>query len=226
MEFETWEPVYEAVLAAFGYDRAADERARDLLRSLLDGPGYDPTELGVAGRTVAVAGGAAGLLDDLDGVRAADAVFATSDAAARLDERGVAVDCVVTDLDGSPDTVRDLAARGTPVAVHAHGDNIPALRAVVPDLPAGMVMPTTQARPVGVTHNPGGFTDGDRAAFLADALEARGLTFPGWAFDDPSVDPVKQRKLAWAERLLYWLERRRGDRFEVLDGRRAGLSAP
>jgi hypothetical protein len=27
----------------------------------------------------------------------------------------------------------------------------------------------------------------------------------------------------WAERLLYWLERRRDERFELLDGRRATL---
>jgi uncharacterized Rossmann fold enzyme len=34
---------------------------------------------------------------------------------------------------------------------------------------------------------------------------------------------MKRRKLAWAERLLYWLERRRGERFSVLDGRRNGI---
>ena len=42
-------------------------------------------------------------------------------------------------------------------------------------------------------------------------------------FDDPGVGPTKRRKLAWAERLLYWLERRRGERFDVLDGRREAI---
>ena len=228
MEFETWEPVYEAILADFGYDRTTDERARDLLAELLTPPCYDIAALSGADGTVAIAGGAERLTDsdDLERARDADVVFAASDAATRLRARGVTVDCMVTDLDGEPDTARELAAQGTPVAVHAHGDNIPALRDLVPDLPAEAVIPTTQARPTGRVHNVGGFTDGDRAAFLADSLGAGTLAFPGWAFDDPGVDAEKRQKLRWAERLLYWLERRRDERFAVLDGRRDSLSAP
>ena len=71
--------------------------------------------------------------------------------------------------------------------------------------------------------NFGGFTDGDRAAFLADELGAADLRFVGWDFDDPAVGPEKARKLRWAERLLHLLERRRGDRFGVLEGRRAAI---
>jgi len=36
---------------------------------------------------------------------------------------------------------------------------------------------------------------------------------------------MKARKLDWAARLLRWLERRRDERFGVLDGRRADLDA-
>ncbi|MFC6736148.1 hypothetical protein ACFQEQ_07845, partial [Halolamina salina] len=74
--------------------------------------------------------------------------------------------------------------------------------------------------------NFGGFTDGDRDAFLADALGAGELRFVGWQFDDPDVGELKARKLHWAERLLYWLETRRGERFVVLDGRREELRLP
>jgi hypothetical protein len=35
---------------------------------------------------------------------------------------------------------------------------------------------------------------------------------------------MKARKLQWAEHLLYWLERRRDDRFDVLEGRRDALT--
>ena len=98
-----------------------------------------------------------------------------------------------------------------------------ALRDRVPDLAHGAVLPTTQAAPAGPVSNPGGFTDGDRAAFLADARGADRLVFVGWDFDDPDVDPLKRQKLEWAERLLRWLERRRGERFDVLDGRRQGI---
>ncbi len=226
MEFAVWESAYEAILADLGYGRGADERARDLLGDLLEPPvGVAPA---LDGATVAVAGGADCLTEtgNLALARGADIVFAASNAARRLRDHDVPVDCMVTDLDKSPATARDLTAEGTPVAVHAHGDNLELLRRVVPELRPGAVIPTTQARPAGVVRNYGGFTDGDRAAFLADAMGADRLCFPGWAFDDPTVGAEKRRKLGWAERLLYWLERRRDERFRVLDGRRPDIVAP
>jgi uncharacterized Rossmann fold enzyme len=116
-----------------------------------------------------------------------------------------------------------LTERGVPVAVHAHGDNDGAIRKVVPDCDGAFVLPTTQAEPHGPVRNFGGFTDGDRAAFLADHLGAARLVLVGWDFDDPTVGSAKARKLEWAERLLHWLERRRDERFAALDGRRAAI---
>jgi len=163
MNFESWEPVYEAILSDFGYERTADERARDLLVDLLSGSDVRGVEhLDIAG-TVAIAGAADTLEDDLDLAEGADVVFGASDAASRLREAGITVDCMVTDLDKRPDTAREFAAQGTPVAVHAHGDNAPALREFVPELDPATLVPTTQARPVGPVRNFGGFTDGDRA---------------------------------------------------------------
>ncbi len=224
MEFEEWEPVYEAICRDFGYGRAGDERARDCLASLTDE--FDPSQLSVArDASVVVAGAGPSLSDaeELERARAGDVVFAASTAVDVLESHGVDVDCMVTDLDKNPETVRRLTERGTPVAVHAHGDNLEAIRKVVPDCDLEYVLPTTQAEPRGPVRNVGGFTDGDRAAFLADHLGADRLVFVGWDFDDESVDESKARKLEWAERLLYWLERRRDERFDVLDGRRAAI---
>ena len=223
MDFAEWEPVYEAILADFGWTRAADERARDLLGATLSGDTFDPDDLEVAGNTVVVGGAGPSLASDLGVVQDADLVFAASAAADTIRDAGLAVDCMVTDLDKNPRTARELSRAGVPVAVHAHGDNVPELRTVVPGLEPAAVIPTTQAAPVDGIRNFGGFTDGDRAAFMADHLDAGDLRFAGWDFDDPDVEPEKARKLAWAERLLYWLERRRGTSFEVLDGRRAGI---
>jgi len=224
MEFETWEPAYEAILADFGYDRAADRRTRDRLATLLWGSEtFPPADLGVSGQSVAVAGAGPTLESDVGLARRADAVFAASTAADRLEARGVGVDCLVTDLDKTPETARELAGRGTPVAVHAHGDNLPAVEQYVPAMHAPSLIPTTQAEPVDPVRNFGGFTDGDRAAFLADALGAGRLLFPGWSFEDSSVDDEKARKLVRARRLLRWLERRRGEQFAVLDGMRDAI---
>jgi len=221
MNFETWEPVYERVLADFGYERAADEAARDLLAGLT-GP-FDIQRLDFAGSHVAVAAPGNALRASLGRVGEADRVVAVSSAGRTLREVGVPIDVLVTDLDGHPETARALSAAGTPVAVHAHGDNADALREHVPRMEHANVLPTTQAAPTGPVLNFGGFTDGDRGAFLADHLGADLLTFPGWDLDDPTVGTEKRRKLHWAARLLRWLERRRDESFPVLDGRRGSL---
>lgn len=221
MNFAEWEPVYAAILADFGYSRAADEHARDFVATRMQA--FDTDRLCVAGETVAIAGAAPSLPDELEAVRAADAVFAASAAADVLLDAGIDVDCMTTDLDKTPATAQALTLEGTPVAIHAHGDNIPALHTHLSGFDRRHVLATTQAAPVGPVRNFGGFTDGDRAAFLADHLGAAALVFPGWTVDDPTVGPQKRRKLVWAERLLWWLESRRGERFGVLDGRRARI---
>jgi len=226
MDFETWDPVYDAILDDFGFGRAADERARDvfvgMLRSI-EGAVFDVDALDFSGQAVAVAGAAASLGDDLDVAREADAVVAASSAARQLRAAGVGVDCMVTDLDGTPETAVRLTTYRTPVAIHAHGDNTRAIQEFAPQCQLSHVLPTTQAAPADPVRNFGGFTDGDRAAFLADHLGASSLVFPGWDFDDTTVAAMKRQKLRWAERLLYWLERRRDERFAILDGRREAI---
>ena len=219
MDFETWEPVYETILDDFGYPQTGDERARDRLADLVTPFEVDRLDH-VEGTTVAVAGAGPSLPRELDRARRADAVFAASSAADTLRVYGIEIDLMTTDLDKNPETARALTHEGVPVAVHAHGDNLPAVEEHVPEMDPEEVLATTQAAPVGPVYNFGGFTDGDRGAFLADHLGAEKLVFPGWDFEDPSVGSEKRHKLRWAERLLAWLERRREERFDVLDGRR------
>jgi len=223
VNFADWEPAYEAVLAEFGFDRVADERARDRLAALVEPFALDRLEAALAGKTVAIAGAGPSLPDETDLLRAADAVVAASSAADVVAAAGFDVDLMVTDLDKNPGSARAFSRQGVPVAVAAHGDNVPAIEEWVPRCDERHLLGTTQAAPAGPVVDLGGFTDGDRAAFIADHAGADRLVFPGWDFDDPSVGGIKRRKLAWAARLLHWLERRRGERFDVLDGRRDDL---
>lgn len=225
MEFHIWEPVYERILADFGFGHAADKQARNHLATIVEPFDFDSL-CEFEGKTVAVAGAAPTLTDELAVAETADRVVAASSAAATLRDAGVGVDLAVTDLDGAPKQLAAASHEGTPVAVHAHGDNIEALDRWVPAFASEQLLPTTQAAPAGSVQNFGGFTDGDRAAFLADTLGASELRFPGWSFEDPEVSKLKEKKLGWAERLLYWLETRRGETFELLDGRRGSLSLP
>ncbi|QIB74728.1 DUF115 domain-containing protein [Halogeometricum borinquense] len=221
MEFLDWEPVYELILDDFGYPREGDERARDVMAAYARP--FDTDRVDCTGKRVAVVGAAPSLPSEVDAVADADAVFTASTATDVVRNAGYEVDLMVTDLDKNPETARRRTQNGTPVAAHAHGDNIPAIREWLPRFDAAHVLATTQAAPVENVANYGGFTDGDRAAFLADAFGAAELQFVGWEFDDPSVDAEKARKLRWAERLLYLLERRRDDRFAILDGRRESI---
>jgi uncharacterized Rossmann fold enzyme len=86
------------------------------------------------------------------------------------------------------------------MVIHAHGDNIDAIEAHVPSL--STVLGTTQARPLTNVFNIGGFTDGDRAVFLAKEYGARTVSAIGFDFSDSSVSPTKKRKLQWAKQLL------------------------
>ncbi|WP_336359233.1 6-hydroxymethylpterin diphosphokinase MptE-like protein [Haladaptatus sp. ZSTT2] len=222
MDYSSWSPVYAAILRDFGFPRGADETARDELAART--VPFDHTRLSfLSGARVAIAGAGPSLEAEFDVAGDADAVLAASTATDTLREAGIDVALMVTDIDKNPETIRTLTREGTPVAVHAHGDNIPAIRREVPTFMRENVLPTTQAEPTPPVENFGGFTDGDRAAFLADHFGARELTFLGWDFDDPSVGSMKAKKLAWAERLLYWLERRRSERFSILDGRRDAI---
>ena len=223
MSWDEWEPIYQAIRADFGYDQAADEHGRD--RFLAHDGDWAAIEQfpDFTGKAVAIVGGSTLNDEDHTVIHSADTVVAAGEIVEEMNNNGILPDMLVTDLDTTSAIPRDLSCAGVPVAIHAHGDNISQLDAVLPLVTPEWVLPTTQVKPVGPVVNTGGFTDGDRAAFLADALGAETLVFPGWDFDDASVTPTKQRKLQWAERLVFWLEHYRGDRFTVLDGRRAAI---
>lgn len=220
MNFCEWEPVYTEILREFGYSRVADERARDRLLALTTSHCLGDFSNEVS---VGIAGGAASLSQELSRLHGVDVTIAVSNAAAVLRDEGITFELMVTDLDKVPETARELTWEGTDVVVHGHGDNISALEKWVPEFNAKYVHATTQAEPTQHVRNYGGFTDGDRAAFLADELGAAQIEFVGWDFDDESLSAEKRKKLEWAERLIRWLEIRRDESFGILDGRRDAI---
>ncbi|HDR72440.1 MAG TPA: DUF115 domain-containing protein [Methanoculleus sp.] len=199
MKFEDWEPLYTEILDYFAFDREGDERAAAELARLAPRDDLPVLEACCRGADVTVCGNAPGLKHDLDLVHGT--VFAADAAADVLVSRGIRPDAVFTDLDGATDSFPAMNREGTVMVVHAHGDNIPLLRLWVPQF-EGPLVATTQARPLPGVHNFGGFSDGDRAVFAADALGAASVTLVGFDLDDAAVDPVKRGKLAWARTLL------------------------
>jgi uncharacterized Rossmann fold enzyme len=199
MRFEEWEPYYIQILDYFGFSRAEDERAAHLLQTLVPDDDFPILEALCRGNRITVCGNAPCLIHELDQMEGA--VFAADGAANILYAEGIRPDAVFTDLDGATERYVEMNRKGTIMVVHAHGDNIPLLSRWVPRFP-GPVVATTQSRPLSGVYNFGGFSDGDRAVFAADALGAAAIRIIGFDLDDPDVDPVKHGKLLWARTLL------------------------
>lgn len=206
MQFAAWEPIYLTIIEDFSFSARRDEEAAYILRDLLNGriaPLSAAAEM-LFGRRVVIFGNAPCLSLDLEEMQSnqeENAVFLAADGAVEaLMERGMLPDIVVTDLDGPFPVIQRANQMGSIAVVHAHGDNLDALQRYVPLL--DQVIGTAQCRPPPGLYNFGGFTDGDRAVFMAKELGANEVELKGFDFDDQSVTPRKKKKLAWAKRLI------------------------
>ena len=98
------------------------------------------------------------------------------------------------------------------MVIHAHGDNIEKLKKYVPEF--SRAIGSTQAQPRSNVHNFLGFTDGDRAVFLAAGMGAKLIALAGMDFgctvgkyskkQVASIE-VKRKKLKFGKELLEWL---------------------
>jgi uncharacterized Rossmann fold enzyme len=213
MRWSDWEPSYRAICAQFGYREEDDFAAARELRALIPATSRF-RDLGVLVRNrrdVAVVGAGPSLERTAPGALAGQVVVACDGATTWLRESGVVPHVVVTDLDGAPNDLAWAAAQGSSMVAHAHGDNRPAIQALVPRL-GPQLHGTYQCAPqpdLEPMRNVGGFTDGDRAVLLCEELGARSVLLFGFDFDAPPSRysfhwdaATKPAKLAWAERLI------------------------
>lgn len=211
-----WEELYGYILTNLGLDRDKDYYSCRVLDSLLSAR-IDVVEESrkrlielIEGKTVVVVGDSPGFScpeSRGDVLIAADASFE------KCLEKGVVPDIVTTDLDGV--TPSSLRIRDTLFVVHAHGDNAEYLERLVPEV-RGLLLGTAQYKCSYRVEMPGGFTDGDRAVFLAYYYRARRVYLYSFSFSSvgrwlkPSGISVnansKLAKLAWAKILLLILK--------------------
>ncbi len=208
-----WAGEYGKIARELGLDKDADREAAEVLDSLVQ-----KAEMGrlrvMGGKIAIVFGAGPSLLEDVRKVksgklhRSKKVVLIAADGAVKaLLDKGIVPAINVTDLDGDINAIKKANGKGTVTVVHAHGDNVHQLIDVVPELKEPIA--TTQSKATGKVHNFGGFTDGDRAAFLADRFGAEMIVLAGMDFGDKigrfsgSYDEGKKlKKLQIGKRLL------------------------
>jgi len=207
MNFNEWAPVYEAILNDFGFSQAEDEHSAQLLSDLLEEKGdsvlpLEKLQSTIKDKEVIVCGKAPRLSKDVVKLQTKreKVIVAADGATTILLSHGITPHIIVSDLDGIIDDIIEANKRCAIIIVHAHGDNIAKLKKYVPQLTK--IIGTTQSRPLSNVFNFGGFTDGDRAVYLAKHLGAKKISIIGFDFEDATVGAIKKKKLLWARRLI------------------------
>ena len=207
MNFNDWEPIYQKILNDFGFSREEDERSAQLLSELLEEKSDSLLPLEklrsiIEDKEVIVCGKAPRLSKDVVKLQTKreKVIVAADGATTTLLSQGITPHVIVSDLDGVIDDIIEANERCAVIVVHAHGDNITKLKIYVPQLTK--ILGTTQSRPLSNVFNFGGFTDGDRAVYLAKELGAKKINIIGFDFEDATVGAMKKKKLLWAKRLI------------------------
>ncbi len=188
MELSRWLPRYREIAASLNLNWDDDQEAADLLSTLMGGrtTPLERLKAEVADRGVIVFGAGPSLTDDVvrlqKGCLLEKFCLISADGAtsALLDEGHILPNVIATDLDGRVEDQIHASEMGSVVVVHAHGNNIPMLKAYVSKFRERLG--STQVEPRKDVHNFGGFTDGDRAAFLSVELGASFLVLAGMDF--------------------------------------------
>jgi uncharacterized Rossmann fold enzyme len=214
VRWRVWRPWYTKIVKRLGLDPEADLEAAKVLDSIL--PELDIAELKklVHGKDCVVLGAGPSLENDLKKLESKgwmDKSFISADGATLALLRYRPPDIVVTDLDGNVSDQLKAWERGSWLVLHAHGDNLDKIRRVAPQIDM-RVLGTTQVESFGNLFNFGGFTDGDRAAFMAHELGASRIYLAGMNLGSKigkySGDKDLKRKivkLSICKELLAWL---------------------
>jgi uncharacterized Rossmann fold enzyme len=218
MKYTIWEPLYRDIAQEFHFSYERETQAAILLNSLLHHKqrySVSTLEQLLNGQEIIICGAgpslSASLITYQEKLRK-NLVITADGATTALLEQGRIPDIIVTDLDGKVSDQIHANKQGSLVIIHAHGDNTDLLRRYVPQFP-GPLMGSTQIDPgpFDTLHNYGGFTDGDRAVFLASHFHAHPINLVGfdcgseigsYSFPNKKSKSLKRRKLHWCKQLI------------------------
>ncbi|MCK5309670.1 MAG: DUF115 domain-containing protein [Thermoplasmata archaeon] len=209
MNWEQWKHWYAQIVENLGLEPEEDTRAAELLLELEGHRGGEPELLDklIRGKDVMIFGPAPFTNMDFGDVVKISAGSTTD----QLVDKNIWPEIIVTDLDGDVPAQVEANKKGAIAIIHAHGDNFEAIKEWVPSF-SPPVIGTTQAEPFPGIYNFGGFTDGDRAVFMAIHFGARKIILKGFDYDNPMGKPIidmelKLKKLGYAKQLITWAEK-------------------
>lgn len=220
LNLRDWQEWYYKIVNTLGYNPVEDQRATDILSSLLDRKAVSVNKLQkvIKNKPVLICGAGPSLKEDLKkiikiGVLGKFVLVSANGATTAIINIAKKIpNIVITDLDGRLEDILQTNKAGALLVVHGHGDNIKKLKNYVPKLINKIG--TTQVDPRPNVHNFGGFTDGDRAVFLAIEMGAKLIVLAGMDFGQEvgkysqkksGSIRIKRMKLKIGKNLIEWL---------------------
>lgn len=215
MDWKIWRQRYVEIVDRLGLDVEMDREASELLNGLVRSSEISKLVGLIDGKECIVFGAGPSLEADLKKLSSVGflngRVLIPADGATEAVVDFANPDVIVTDLDGNLGPQMEAWKKGSWMVVHGHGDNINELRENVPKLDE-RVIGTSQVDPPGSLFNFGGFTDGDRAAFMAHELGAVRVHLAGMDLGEEigkhsgrTEEKSKLVKLEICKELLSWL---------------------
>jgi len=218
MPLKKWLEKYSEIARFMGYDVERDRKATwilaEIIRTYRIYPPLNMLKELLFGKSTMIFGAGPSLDEKVDGLLQSFPDFSqrftliTADGATQaLVERGKVPHIVVTDLDGDINALLYSAERGSVIVVHAHGDNIEKITRYMSEiaLATKLIIGTTQVEPVSPLQNFGGFTDGDRAVFMASYYKATPIILVGMDFGrivgKRSKPWLTHEAIAWEDKL-------------------------
>ncbi len=228
---ETWMTKYFEIAQTMSYDiqrdREATKRLAEILMSNRISPPLHELKRLLFKKPSIVFGAGPSLDRQLDGIiqnspRSLEVatLISANGATQALIERKIFPQIIVTDLDGDLNSIFKAAKRNSIITIHAHGDNIERIEDVMVELISitKRIIGTTQVEPIYPVQNFGGFTDGDRAVFLASTFGSSFIIMVGmdfgnvvgkrskpWLRSEVPASRSKLKKLQIAFKLISWL---------------------
>ncbi|TXT56726.1 MAG: 6-hydroxymethyl-7,8-dihydropterin pyrophosphokinase [Candidatus Thorarchaeota archaeon] len=236
LDWHAWKPFYYEIADRLCLNPEQDFHATNILDSLLKGqdpiPLLDELENIIQGRVIVVCGAGPSLerhlrklMDQTDWEKLK--FIAADGAASALHDSQIRCDVIVTDLDGNVPLIVKMAMENSLPIVHAHGDNIHKVKEYIPKF--NHVLGSTQVIPTDHVFLWGGFTDGDRACFLASHYSPEKIILVGMDYgkivgkwskpgqeDHFPATPQKQEKLRIAKELVSYLKATKKVRIEEM----------